>query len=494
MGKIVRKVISKKCVLIIFVILICKSFSYGIEKEMPEDITEGTIESTEIKEIMWIIPFKKNFRLISIHAVENMSQRLQNTGFTYELILDLLSDKGLPKIEELVGKNMTVVIKIDDNPTRYINGYITEISYDTDRKMCVAVLDPWTYFLTRNANMEIFQNLTVPEIVKRVFSRHKFSDYEFRLSEKYPVKENCVQYKETDFNFVNRILEQEGIYYYFKHKRGKHTLILTDNMKFHKPFNNKSMFTIGKGIGSEGYREKEKISTNIIYGWNYSYKLQPTIYTLKDFDFKNPNSKELSATAKIERPHSFNDFEIYDYPGEYQTPEDAKFYARLRIEELQSDYVRIYGRANSINTFTGFVIDVDDIAAPERKYLVTASNLEISFMDKYYYLSSSFYAIPISETHRPIRLTPKPTISGTQTAIVVSPKADKYGRVRVKFHWTRPNGESSSAWLRVAQPINAEENYVPKVGQEVLVDFLEGNPDRPIISGIFLNENIDVKR
>jgi len=131
---------------------------------------------------------------------------------------------------------------------------------------------------------------------------------------------------------------------------------------------------------------------------------------------------------------------------------------------------------------------VDDEAAPKGKYLVTSSDLHISFTGEDVYLVSSFTAIPISETFRPIRLTPKPSISGVQTAIVVSPRADKYGRVKVKFHWTWPNGESSSAWLRVAQPINAEENYVPKVGKEVLVNFLEGDPDRPVISGVFLSD------
>jgi len=488
MGKIVKKAISKKCVLIIFVMLISKTFSYGIENEMAKDAPEGTIESTESKKIMWTVPFKENFRLRDIRGGEDMSLRLQKAQFEYELILDLLSDKGLPNIEELIGKNITGVIKIDDNPTRYINGYITEISYDHDRKRYAATLNPWTFFLTRNADMEIFQDLTIPKIVKRIFSRYKFSDYEFHLFEKHPVKENCVQYRETDFNFVNRILEQEGIYYYFKHKKGRHTLILTDNMKFHKPFNDKSVFTITKKSESDRDNKEETISTNIIYGWGYSYKLQPTIYTLKDFDFKNPKSKELLATARIERPHSFNDFEMYDYPGEYQTSEAAKFYARLRIEELQSDYVRIYGAASSINLYTGFVINVDDEATPKGKYLVTSSDLHISFMGEDVYLGSSFTAIPISETFRPIRLTPKPSISGVQTAIVVSPKADKYGRVKVKFHWTRPNGESSSAWLRVAQSINAEKNYIPEVGQEVLVNFLEGDPDKPVISGIFLNE------
>jgi len=488
MWKIVKKAISKKCVLIIFVILISKAFSYGIENEMAKDAAEGTVEPTESKKIMWIMPFKENFRLKNISGGEDMSLRLQKAQFNYELILDLLSDKGLPNIEELIGKNITVVIKIDDNPKRYINGYITEISYEHDGKIYVAILNPWTYFLTRNADMEIFQDLTAPEIVKRIFSRYKFSDYEFHLFEKHPVKENCVQYRETDFNFVSRILQQEGIYYYFKHKKGGHTLILTDNMKFHKPFNDKSVFTITKKSKGDRDNEEETISTNIIYGWSYSYKLQPTIYTLKDFDFRNPNSKELLATAKIERPHSFNDLEIYDYPGEYQTPESAKFYARLRLEEVQNDYMKIYGSASSINIYTGFVIDVDDKAAPERKYLIIGSNLDIIHDVDYLSLLSGFSAIPVSETFRPIRSTPKPSIPGAQTAIVVSPKADKYGRIKVKFHWTRPNGESSSAWLRVAQSINAEKNYIPKVGQEVLVNFLEGDPDRPVISGIFLNE------
>jgi len=488
MWKIPRKAISKKCILIIFIILISRTFSYGIENEMARHAPEGTIESTESKPLMWTVPFKENFRLRDIRGGEDMSLRLEKTQFKYDLILELLSDKGLPNIEELMGRNITVVIEIDDNPTRYINGYITEITYEPDRKRYVATINPWTFFLTRNADMEIFQDLTIPEIVKRVFSRYKFSDYEFHISEKHPIKENCVQYRETDFNFVSRILEQEGIYYYFKYEKGRHTLILTDNMKFHKPFNNKSVFTIAKESEGDRNNKEETISTNIIYGRGYSYKLQPTIYTLKDFDFRNPNAQELLATAKIERPHSFNDFEIYDYPGEYQSPEDAKFYARLRVEELQSDYVRIYGVASSINLYTGFVINVDDEAAPKGKYLVTSSDLHISFTGEDVYLVSSFTAIPISETFRPIRLTPKPSISGVQTAIVVSPRADKYGRVKVKFHWTRPNGESSSAWLRVAQPINAEENYVPKVGKEVLVNFLEGDPDRPVISGVFLSD------
>ncbi|MGH8596418.1 MAG: type VI secretion system Vgr family protein, partial [Gammaproteobacteria bacterium] len=302
-----------------------------------------------------------------------------------------------------------------------------------------------------------------------------------------------------DFNFVSRLMEQEGIYYFFKHEDGKHTLVLADSLSAHEPF--ASYTNIEYRPESKGAKDRE-----IITDWVLTKEVQPGIYVLKDFDAAKPNN-QLLANAKLVADHAAADFEIYDYPGEYVQRKDGEEYARMRIEELHAKHEVARGQATSGGVCAGSTFSLEDYPRKDqnREYLVTGTSqhFEIGEFESGgaaqtpEFCTCTFTAIPSRVPFRSTRSTPKPSIQGVQTAIVVGPKGDEihtdeHARVKVQFHWDRygKNDENSSCWVRVSQA-NAGKSWgsmiTPRIGQEVIVEFLEGDPDRPIITGRVYN-------
>jgi len=435
-------------------------------------------------------------------------QFTERLGRPFEMVLDMLSTQSNIDFSKIVGQNVTVRIqKPVDNQPRYFNGIVRQFSQVgasgrlTNYK---ALVVPWLWLLTRTSDCRIFQEMTVPDIIKKVFRDHGFTDFDDRLSGSHRKWEYCVQYRETDFNFVSRLMEQEGIYYYFTHENGKHKMVLADSKSAHEPFGGYEEI-IYRPPTSE-FRQKE-----VITDLSVSQEVQPGTYAHTDFDFKAP-AKDLQAKSQVQRQHAAADFEIYDYPGEYDQTGDGQNYAKSRIEELQAGFevARGSGDVRGVATGCKFTLKDHPTSSFNRDYLIVETDIEAS-TDEYdsaapgtvrkgVSFKSGIVAIDYGTQYRAARTTPLPMIRGPQTAIVVGPGGDeiytdKYGRVKVQFHWDRYSkaDESSSCWIRVSQAVAGKKwghIFLPRIGQEVIVEFLEGDPDRPIITGRVYNDKV----
>ena len=434
--------------------------------------------------------------LISFSGTEKL-------GRLFEYKLELASEDYQIKPDKIVGQNVSIRLNLGDSGVRYFNGFVSHFTQLTSSGQLAryrATIVPWFWFLTRVADCRIFQEKTVPEIIEQIFRDRGFTDFENGLSDKYRTWEYCVQYRETDFNFISRLMEQEGIYYFFKHENGKHSLVLADSASAHEPYPEFEQLE---------YHPAEKGTTTeeCISDWAVETHLQTCSFALNDFDFKNPKG-DLQARTKVSREHTAADFEIYDYPGEYTETSHGEEYTKKRIEELQAQYEVATASSDSRGIFTGFTFSLTDHPRDDQngEYLITSVEYNIKGGELFaagagdgkFVLLCSFTAIQSSQPFRSPRTTPKPKVSGPQTAIVVGPSGeeiytDQYGRVKVKFHWDRYSkaDENSSCWIRVAQ-VWAGKNwgaiYTPRIGQEIIVEFLEGDPDKPIITGQVYND------
>jgi type VI secretion system secreted protein VgrG len=428
-----------------------------------------------------------------------------------EFRLEFTSDRDV-KPQEILGKNISWALELPASEVRYFNGFVTAFAeageitvgaFENSRKgkayQYHATVHPWLWFLTRASNCRIFQQKSVLEIVELVFADYPFANFKrAQLSSSYPKKDFCVQYRETDFNFVCRLLEQEGIYFAFEYDNGRNTMVLMDSYGAHKtpppleiPFEQESV----------GHTDKDHVTR-----WSVNREIQPGKYIIDDFDCLNPRNK-MSGDATIAREHDLAQFEIYDYPGEYDKPAEGPTYAKTRIEELHARHEQYSGSCNVRLAAPGRLLKLQGhprqaYNAPT-EYLLTSVSYSASAGD----VSSSagegaqyhcsLAAINSKTAYRPARVTPKPIIQGPQTAIVVGPAGeeiytDEHGRIKVQFHWDRysTTDENSSCWIRVAQPLAGNKwgfMALPRIGHEVVVEFLEGDPDHPIVTGSFYN-------
>ncbi len=429
----------------------------------------------------------------------------EQLGRLFSMDLELASDDPALDFSTIVGGNATIRLELDNNQTRYWNGYVSRfVQTESDGKAggrYRATLVPWLWFLTRTADCRIFQAMTVPDIIKQVFKDQGFTDIKDSLTGTYGPWEYCVQYRETDFNFVSRLMEHEGIYYFFEHEDGKHTLVLADSISAHTSF--LKYDTINFRTGRGGVATYEAITA-----WSLEQEVQPAAYSLNDFNFETPKSS-LLAKSQIHAEGSQSNFEVYDYPGEFGEQSDGTDYSQIRIQELHSQHEIVHGVSNARGVSTGYTFTLANSPRRDqnRKYLVTSASYHLS---GYKYGSSGkggqegelytcqFTALDSTKPFRSARVTPKPLIQGPQTAMVVGPSGeeihtDKYGRIVVQFHWDRYGkaDENSSCWVRVSQSAWAGKKYgamyIPRVGHEVIVEFLEGDPDLPIVTGRVYN-------
>jgi type VI secretion system secreted protein VgrG len=351
--------------------------------------------------------------------------------------------------------------------------------------------------LTRTTNCRIFQEKTVPEILKEVFARHSVSDVAFELTESYTPWPYCVQYRETDFSFVSRLMEDEGIYYYFRHSEGRHTLVLADSYSSHAPSPDPEL----PFIDVERFVRNER---KHVSQWSVQRELQPGKYALADYDFEKPRVS-LHVKSGFKREHALAEYEIYDYPGDYRKRGDGETSARTRVEELQAKFERVQGVTNSRALATGHLFTLTHHPREDQntEYLVVSAEYEIKATEfeanneeaaSYH---CTFSGLRSKQPFRPERSTPKPIVNGPQTAVVVGPSGedihtDAFGRVRVHFHWDRYDqwDDKSSCWIRVSQNWGGKGwggMFIPHVGQEVIVEFLEGDPDSPLVTGRVYN-------
>ncbi|MFO7912906.1 MAG: type VI secretion system tip protein VgrG [Desulfotignum sp.] len=415
----------------------------------------------------------------------------------FEFDLDLLSENYEINFDDIIGQNVTIRMDLMEGGTRYWNGFINRfvqgVSTSVQFAQYRATMVPWLWFLTQTSDCRIFQEKTVPEIIRQVFDEHGFSDIEDRLSGGYRTWNYCVQYRETDYNFVSRLMEQEGIYHYFLHEQEKCTLVLCDSLSRHDPFENYG--SIDFAADTRGSAISERITE-----WTIEKKVRSGKFAHMDYNFEKPDTS-LMSIEEDQKPHERSDYEIYDYPGEYLEKADGDRYARIRLEELSYPHEICTGQSDARGICTGYLFTLNRHTRRDqnREYLVISTEYQAAAQsyetsggsDQQFY--SFFSAIPGSVQFRPERVTPKPVIQGSQTAVIVGPPneeihTDEHGRVKVQFHWDRQGSrnQNSSCWIRVSQiwaGAGWGAMHIPRIGQEVIVSFIEGDPDRPIITG-----------
>jgi type VI secretion system secreted protein VgrG len=425
----------------------------------------------------------------------------EELGRLSEYHLDLLSADGDIDVDAILGKNVTIKLGLPDDSTRYFNGFVTRFSAGEVHGRYYhysATVHPWLWFLTRTSDCRIFQEMTVPDIIKKVFADHGTADFKLELTSTYRKWTYCVQYRETDFNFVSRLMEQEGIYYYFRHTDGHNTMVLTDSCSKHVP--------------SAGYEKIPFVAPDKLVrpelehigSWQFSREIQPGKYVHKDYDLERP-SVDLKTQKVIAYTCAEGSHEVFDYPGAYLQKGDGEQLALVRIDELGTQFETANGTSNARGIAVGALFTLEDCPRADQncEHLVMAANYDLQFADSEALegggtsYQCTFAAMSTKQQFRPRRATPKPFVQGPQTAVVVGPGGDEiytdqFGRVKVQFHWDRlgKKDENSSCWMRVSHPWAGKgwgAVSTPRIGQEVIVDFLEGDPDQPIITGRIYN-------
>ena len=423
----------------------------------------------------------------------------------YALGLTLLGTDARMDRSQLLGKAVTVTVPTQDiTSPRYFNGKVTRVAVSavelSGTRYAVYQLnvesDLWP--MQRDRNLRIFQGQTVPQIVKTLLSENQVN-VEDKLTGSYRVWDYCVQYQESSFDFISRLMELEGISYFFRHEAERHVLVLTDAATQHQPF--AGYETIPYHVTpSGGSTDEEGISQ-----WALTDSVTPGIYSLDDYDFRKPNAWLFQARQNPVSPQP-GSIDVYDWPGRFVEHDHADFYARIRQERWQVEHQQIHGSATALGIAPGntFTLYNAPFFSDNAEYLTTEANY---WLEQNNYASGSgsqtmhridFTVIPSTVTYRPAQKSAWPRTYGPQTARVVGPQGesiwtDRYGRVKVKFHWDRlaKGDDTSSCWVRVSSAW-AGQGFggvqVPRVGDEVVVDFINGDPDRPIITGRVYNE------
>lgn len=467
---------------------------------------------------------KDKLLLVGFSGTEGLSR-------LFHFQLDLLATNTTDvTFDKLLGQQITVKVEVTAGKPakRYISGICCRVSEEerdstfTGYRMEIV---PQFWLWTRKAQSRIFQQMSVPDILKKVFEGMNPAPA-FELQGTFEKRDYCVQYRETDFNFACRLMEEEGIYYYFKHTEKAHTLVVANTPQSHVdlPEGAKLIYETISG----GNRPQERV-----FHWNKTQELRSGKYTLWDHCFELPHkhleaSKTIQSSVQVGKvTHNLTaggaeTLELYDFPGEYaqrfdgvsggggdQKSELDKIFkdnnrtVGLRMQEEAAATIVLQGASTCRQMVSGHKFTLERHFNADGAYVVTSVS-HSAVLDAYraessgdFQYTNQFTCVPLALPYRPARLTPKPVVQGTQTAVVVGPPGeeiwpDKYGRVKVQFHWDREgkNDAQSSCWVRVGTLWAGKQwgvIHIPRIGQEVIVAFEEGDPDQPVIVGSVYN-------
>jgi type VI secretion system secreted protein VgrG len=465
------------------------------------------------------------FALAALSASEALSRL-----FDLQLDVVALSSTQVP-FEKLLGQSVTATVPLPGGASRYFNGIVREVSkggqiqgLDGEPLALYRLhLVPQAWLLSHRMQSRIFQQLSVPEILDKVLTG---LDVKYELQGTYEPRNYCTQYRESDLDFASRLMEEEGIYYFFRHADGSHTMVVADNPASHAEVPGAG--TLAFDASAAGQRKSR------VWHWEKRQSLRSGKNTIWDHSFELPH-KHLDATQPImatiaagTTTHKLQvggneKLEIYDYPGGYAQRfdgvdptggdragdlqkifQDNKRTVAIRMQEEEVGSIEISAQSDCAQLIAGHKFTLEEHADADGAYVVTSVSHRVRMdqavrgggaSDAGY--ENAFTCIPAAMPYRPARTTPRPRVYGCQTAVVVGPSGeeiftDKYGRVKVQFHWDREgkSDATSSCWLRVASTWagkNWGAVHIPRIGQEVLVDFLEGDPDRPIVVGSVYN-------
>ena len=442
----------------------------------------------------------ESFHVTTFNARETVSS-------PFEITIECGSKEEI-QFDDVVGKE--ALLTLSGGPSdRYFHGIVNKFmhvgSFENLLHYRVSVV-PFVWLLSLERDCRIFQSMDVKEIVTDVLKDGGITadKFDFRLKGSYEKKAYCVQYRETDLNFISRLLEEEGIFYFFEHDTKQHTMVFGDSKVNYLPLD-----VGGTGANDIIYHSPDTMShgEDSVYEIFFQRQIRSGKVTLNDFNFQKP-----SVNLKVdESADTYQQLEMYDYPGIYGEDKRGKDLAKIRLEEERLLVDHAQGKSECPVFTPGFTFQLMDhgVEMLNQEYLLkevvhvgsqkqTEGGAAVSGGFSYH---NAFVAIPSAVTLRPERITPVPVIDGVQTAIVVGPTGeeiytDTHGRVKVQFHWDRlgEKNENSSCWIRVSQ-VWAGAGWgamvIPRIGQEVIVDFEEGNPDKPLITGrVYHGENL----
>lgn len=442
---------------------------------------------------------------LALHSLSGNEQLSELFNYT----VDCVSENASLDLYDVLGMPIGIEFDTDKDGIRHMHGLVSEAAHVGNLGIYAHyrfTMTAWPWMLTRTTDCRIFTEMSVPDIIESVLSDNGFVDFDNRLMASYDAWNHCVQYKETDFDFISRLMEHEGIYYFFEHFEDKHVMVFCDGSTAHS--------TAPGYADIPHYPESTDQSreTEHLVNWHLKKKIRSGLYITKDFAFDQPK-RDLLVQNKGVTTGQYEGKEVYDFPGGYAYQESGEMtrtygeqIAKARMEALTAPHevTQSNGNVRGLNAGNIFTLTNCDREDQNREYLVLHASLHIQ-MDSFYSgegggfveLHSSFQCMPSSVPFRPQRKTPKPEIRGPQTAIVVGAAGeeiwtDQHGRVKLQFHWDRygESDENSSCWVRVSQAWAGEKwgsIHIPRMGQEVIVEYIDGDPDRPIVTGRVYN-------
>jgi type VI secretion system secreted protein VgrG len=440
----------------------------------------------------------EDLRVVRFASNEGMST-------LYELHLELACENQAIEYSDVVGKSALFSMSGTLEPY-LVHGIVSrfeQINEMPKYALYRAHVVPKVWRLRHRYNNRIFQQKTTPDIIKKVLDTATIpSDYyRFSLSGSYEPRDYCVQYRESDWAFVSRLMEEDGIFYYFEHEDDKHVMVIGDSRSACQPISGPEVVPFRRPGG-------EVVNADHVQRIRFAEEIQPGQVSLRDFNFKKPSLPMQAQQSAQKDP----DLEVYDYPGEYQdpgrgSPAKGTDITQIRLEEWQATREVGHGESNCERLSPGhfFTLAEHTRGSWNARYLITGvwhqgyqpQVMKEEALHGEFSYSNQFACIPADTPYRPTRVTPKPVVRGIQTATVVGPSGeeihtDEFGRIKVQFHWDREGqkDDKSSCWIRVSQPWAGEAwggIAIPRIGQEVIIDFIEGDPDRPIITGRVYN-------
>ena len=423
----------------------------------------------------------------------------------FEMTLEMQSTNGGIDFNKILGQSVTVTIQMPDNSSRYLNGivrkFIQTVFESADGLFGYrAEVVPAFAMLDLSSTCQCYEYETIPAIIEQVFSSVNFSGYALNLTADYTPLRFSVQYCESPFAYVSRLMEHAGISYHFQHSDGNHTMVLCDTRAATQNF---------PGFSQIQYNPSSAQGVNCISEWSLEGEVQPGAFAMTDYDYTSP-SLNLFSTAITQQSHPWGDAQRFDYPVGYYTTADIERAARIRFDELQWKQSIRRGAGPILGISAGYGFTLVGFPRHDQNigYITTSAELTISTppydssvkTDEEFNYQTRFTVIPKMVIFRPERRTPKPRILGIQTAVVVAPDGQAsntpyvspYGSIKVQFRWDQngSNNGNSSIWIRVSQ-ISAGSSYgsmfIPRPGNEVLVAFEDGDPDRPVVVGCVYN-------
>jgi type VI secretion system secreted protein VgrG len=426
----------------------------------------------------------------------------EGLGELFEYTLEALSEDENIDFDKAIGQACTVKLLAYQGKVRFFNGILTLARWaekQDDYFKYHLVLRPWFYLLGYKADCRIFLDKNVKDIIQEVFTKAGFNDFIFKTTADYDTIAYCVQYRETDLAFCSRLMEEYGIYYFYEHSDGKHTMVLADSRSSHKP---------NPDVPKLPYMplaNDDLALDQYLGGWISERRFRTGKVEFNDYDYLKP-TKKLRESNEASEKYTHAKLEVYDYPGKYDEEDKGKKFSKFRLEAEQSYDHRRHVTGNAASLFAGSLVTVErhPLSSENREFLVVHASHRFSIQtfrsgggggsEHVYHGDYEFQ--PSDRPFRSLPVTPKPRICGIQTAKVVGKKGeeneeistDENGHIWVQFFWDREPKKSCP--VRVAHAWSGKKwgtQFIPRIGMEVVVEFLEGDPDRPLVTGCVYN-------